>query len=171
MSNSRFYQGVRSVQHTMKGIARRSQNMAPAWRKIGSYLSRKVRRQFATRGAEFGTPWAPLKPATRKQKQRLGYPRNPLVRTRELKDSFTGRPMNIERYSAQSATWGSGLAKAGWQHRGTRVRNVAFWGRPAGTRIIPPRPILVVTPQMQDEMGEIVNDYIAGNLRRKRART
>jgi phage gpG-like protein len=141
----------RRVAKRVRSIAGRAEDVTPAWPKVGAYLSRQVRRQFATRGKHFGTPWKPLKKQTRLQKTKLGFPRIPLVRTGDLRKSFIGRPMNIEIKRPQSAVFGSSLNKAVWQQFGTKRG-----GRPA----IPPRPMLRITPVQSKEVGDIIRKFV-----------
>ena len=49
---------------------------------------------FATQGSVIGKPWAPLSPKTIRQKQRKGFPLEPLVRTGRLKASLTDESSN-----------------------------------------------------------------------------
>lgn len=143
----------RRIAKSLRNLADRTEDVTPAWPKVGAYLSRQVRRQFSTRGKHFGTPWKPLAASTMKQKRRLGFARIPLVRTGDLRASFIGRPMNVEIYRAQSATFGSALDKAVWQQRGTRRH---------GRRHIPPRVILKITPEISADVRDILRKHIIG---------
>lgn len=123
----------------MKRIARElnklgngTANMRPVWRRVGSWIARDNRRQFATKGAFQGTPWKPLAKSTLKQKLRSGGRRQMLRRTDALFRSFTGRPMDIEDYGVHEAHYGSSLQTAVWQQNGTHMH---------GKQHIPPRPI------------------------------
>lgn len=141
----------REVAVDIKVIRGRAEDVSRVWPSVGQYLSREVRKQFVTEGAHFGTPWKPLKPAYRLWKIRNGFSRKILRRTGELLQSFTGRPMDIERYQRQEARFGSDLDKARWHNFGTK-RN--------GKRVNPPRPILKVTPAVRREVKNIVQDWI-----------
>jgi phage gpG-like protein len=143
----------RRITKRLRNLADRAEDVTPAWPKVGAYLSRQVRRQFATRGKHMGTPWKPLAASTRKQKRRLGYGRIPLVRSGDLRSSFIGRPMDVETYGKSSATFGSSLNKAVWQQLGTRMH---------GKQHIPPRPMLEVTPLIRKEATAILRKYIVG---------
>lgn len=127
----------------------------PAWREVGRYMAREVRKQFATKGAHFGTPWKPLAPSTIAAKRRGGWPRQPLVRTGQLKRDFTSSPLDIERYEGSSAVFGASSDVAGWQQRGTK-RN--------GRQHIPARIILKLTPQMRQDVKDILDRHINGRL-------
>jgi len=143
----------RRVAKRIRNLALRTEDVSKSWPKVGAYLGRQVRRQFSTRGKHFGTPWKPLAKATRKQKSKLGFGRIPLVRKGTLRESFIGRPMDIEKYSPQQAVFASSLKTANWQQHGTRRH---------GKQHIPPRPILEVTALMQSDVKEIIKKYIVG---------
>lgn len=125
----------------------------PAWRDVGKYIAREVRKQFTTKGAHFGTPWKPLAPSTIAEKKRQGWPRQPLVRTGAMKREFTGSPLDIERYQGNVATFGASSDIAGYQHFGTK-RN--------GRTHIPARVILKMTPQMRRDIKNILERHING---------
>ena len=127
---------LRKISKELAALAGNAADLTPVWPKVGAYLSRVTRTQFATRGRRGGKPWKPLAPSTRREKERMGWPRSPLVRTMELRNAYVGRPMEIEVYRPLSARFGSKLMKAIWQHYGI-YRN----GRPH----IPARKIVVLT--------------------------
>lgn len=157
MSNARKNElAARKIEHIAAEIRRmdvRVDNMVPLGPKIGAMLSRDVSRQFTTQGVYMGTPWKPLKPSTIRDKILKGYPApNPLVRTRELKLSFTSRPMSIEKYTPHSLTYGSSLRKALWQQKGTRRH---------GRRHIPPRVMFKVTRERKAAIKKLIVKYVA----------
>jgi phage virion morphogenesis protein len=131
----------------------RIDNLDRVWPRVGRYLSGQVRRQFSTRGAHMGTPWAPLKPEYLLWKVANGYPRSTLVMRGDLKNSFVQRPMSVEIYRKDTAVFGSDDPKAVWHQYGTK-RN--------GKQVNPPRPMLVFTTEIKSEMVDIVRRYIRG---------
>lgn len=143
--------GDKAASRRLDDVAHRARNIERAWPAVGSYISKQVNQQFVTQGSRFGTPWKPLKPEYRLWKIRNGFSRLTLVKTGLLKKSFTGRPMDIEEYRGNSATFGSNFDTAVWQQKGTH-RN--------GKRVIPPRPILVATKDMRLEVKRILQRYI-----------
>jgi phage gpG-like protein len=143
--------GDKQVKRRLEELGDRARSVEKAWPSVGSYLSRQVNQQFVTEGARFGKKWRPLKPEYRLWKMRHGFSRKILVKTGQLRREFTGRPMDIEEYKGNSATFGSSSDVAGWQHRGT-FRN--------GKRVIPPRPILVVTKDIRVDVKRILLRYI-----------
>jgi phage gpG-like protein len=70
-------------------LSERVQNFEPVWRQIAKDLMELEEQIFATQGSVIGRPWAPLSPKTIRQKQRKGFPLEPLVRTGRLRASLT----------------------------------------------------------------------------------
>ena len=75
-------------------LSERVQNFEPVWRQIAKDLMELEEQIFATQGSVIGRPWAPLSPKTIRQKQRKGFPLEPLVRTGRLKASLTDESSN-----------------------------------------------------------------------------
>lgn len=157
MGASMRISGDRKVSRRFKDLSNNAQDVEKVWPKVGSYMSREVHKQFVSEGRHFGTPWKPLKPATVLEKRRLGYGRKILLRTKELRSSWTGRPMDIEEYRGNTAVFGSSNQKAIWHQYGTRNKN--------GTRVNPPRQMLKVTPQMAADIRKMIADHIMGRQR------
>jgi phage virion morphogenesis protein len=149
--------GTQDASIYIKDVRMRLKNLEPAWAKVGSYLSQVNRRQFATEGAYLGKPWRPLKPEYMQWKIKNGYGRRKtLVQTGAMRASFTSRPMSIEVYKGDSATYGSNDYKAKWHQYGTH-RN--------GKRAIPPRPIIVKTPKLTRDIRDIIAEYLVSKSR------
>lgn len=145
MSSARI-EGAREVVRLLDQMRSRTDDLTPAWRAVGDHIAGEVDQQFATQGSHFGTPWDPRRPNYgHDMKPDAGW--NPLlVQTGTLRDSFTSRPMGVERYSPQSATFGSDDYRAGFHHHGTSD--------------IPARPILRATEQMAEDASAILARYI-----------
>jgi hypothetical protein len=75
-------------------LSERVQNFEPVWRQIAKDLMELEEQIFATQGSVIGKPWAPLSPKTIRQKQRKGFPLEPLVRTGRLRASLTDESSN-----------------------------------------------------------------------------
>lgn len=147
------HRGFRDVQRQLKQLGQNARDLTPVWPLVGNYLARANRETFATRGSRLGRPWKPLAPSTQRDKLRGGWPRAPLVRTGALKFSLVGRPMAIERYRRQSASFGSDRNTAVWQDRGTH-RN--------GKRHIPPRKLVGLTRDDKSNIFKLVKRHILG---------
>lgn len=149
--------GDKDVSRKIRAYGKRAENIPPrVWQRVGAYMSRVSRQQFTSEGARLGRKWKPLKPEYRLWKIRSGFNRKILVQTGAMRQGFTGRPMDIEEYHKNSATFGSSNQKAIWHHYGTR-RN--------GEQVNPPRPILVVTPEIAKDVRDILADHVAGRNR------
>jgi len=70
-------------------LSERVHNFEPVWMQIAKDLMELEEQIFATQGSVIGKPWAPLSPKTIRQKQRKGFPLEPLVRTGRLRASLT----------------------------------------------------------------------------------
>lgn len=110
---------LRRIRERLEGMQARSKDAAPAWEAVLQWFADRNFQQFLSRGAEYGTRWAPLKPETIAEKARLGYPHDPLIRTGNLVHSITLRPLGIEQISAREMTGGTDVGYAPYQHRGT----------------------------------------------------
>lgn len=146
--------GGEKVTQELKGVSRRIKNQTKAFKQIGSYIAASNRRQFATHGAYYGTPWKPLKPDYFQWKVKSGYSRKTLVMTGGMRASFVSRPMKIEEYKGTSATFGSDHWLAKFHQYGT-FKN--------GKRAIPPRPIMKKTPKLVSGVSQIIKAHVLGN--------
>lgn len=142
---------IKNVSMEIEDMGKRANNLTPVWKSIGSYLSMANRKQFATNGAYYGTPWKPLKPEYLQWKIKSGYSKRTLVQTGAMKASFTSRPMSIEKYYPKRAEFGSSNRLAKFHQSGTR-RN----GKPA----IPARPIMVKNRRVTKAVRQMISDYI-----------
>lgn len=144
---------TRQVDRIKRRISRSDVDMLKTGLKAGNIIQRHIRKQFATKGAWMGTPWKPLKPATIKEKRKLGFGNRMLVRTGDMKASLTKSPMDIEWFTHTRGTFGSDEMKAIWQHFGTRRR---------GKRAIPPRTLLKLTPALKTELLDLIRRQTLG---------
>lgn len=86
-------EGEKQMIRQLRGVSTKMKNWRPEFVKTGRLLLKTFRDNFATQGRTLGEPWARLKPATIKQKMRLGYlAQGPLVRTGKMKEAFISRP-------------------------------------------------------------------------------
>lgn len=144
-------QGDKTAALRLRNLSHRAKDVRPVWARFGLYLSRQVARQFASRGTWLGTPWRPLTPEYRLQKRRKGFGSRILVASGELKGSFTGRPMKVERYGVSSAVYGSDLDTAVWHQHGTHHK---------GKQVNPPRPMLVPNPKMTKFLKRLLKQHL-----------
>lgn len=62
-------------------LTQKLQGLRPLMERIQPILEEEIRETFDTERDPSGSPWASLSPFTLRQKQRLGYPSQKLVRT------------------------------------------------------------------------------------------
>ena len=72
----------------LNGISENMRDWSPSFQKTGRMLLKTFRDNFSTAGSMLGMPWAPLKPSTTAQKDRMGFSRNILIRTGTMKNAF-----------------------------------------------------------------------------------
>lgn len=102
----------------LRAMRDRAQNAQPAWNAFLDWFTHGNRQQFGTQGKRWGTPWRELKPRTVAQKRSLGFTTDILVRESILLRSISDRPMDFERVGPHDMTAGTGVAYAGYHHRG-----------------------------------------------------
>jgi phage virion morphogenesis protein len=146
-------ESMKNLRRRMNAIKKRSRSPEPAWRKVGSYLSSEVRKQFVSEGAYFGEPWKPLTPKYKTWKLAHGGINKILRFNGDMMRSFTSRPMDIERYMGHEAEYGSSDRLAVFHHGGTHRH---------GKQVNPARPILVLTPDMSVHIRQIIANYLMG---------
>src|SRR3954452_18103728 len=83
-------EGEKTLSRRLEGLSAHTKNLTVPFRKSANMLIGVYSRDvFTTRGAVIGKPWKRLSPYTVAQKDRSGYPSDPLVRTGKMKRSFT----------------------------------------------------------------------------------
>ena len=146
------------VLRRLRALQAAGADMRPAMREIAETLLAHVERNFAAERAPDGSPW-PLKPATRKARNRKGYTGPKLQRTRRLLDSVQAR------YDDESALVGTNLIYAathqfGDEH-GLTVRGATVRRR----RGIPARPFLGFGPGDREELLAIIRRRLEAAIR------
>lgn len=64
--------GLAGIRKKYRGQYARSMDMTLAWYRIDKHMTTVLVRQFSTKGAFGGEPWAPLRPSTKRARQRPG---------------------------------------------------------------------------------------------------
>lgn len=113
-------QSLRRLRANLQGMRERARDVRPAWDAVVEWFADRNASQFEDRGAEYATPWRPLAASTLREKARLGFPLDPLVRTRRLMQSITMRPLDIERLGPREFEAGTADRKAVFHQFGTR---------------------------------------------------
>lgn len=136
--------GGKEAAAAMRRIADHAIDAKPAADEILRDMRRMVSSQFSSDGSAEGTPWAPLKPATRKAKSKSHDPRiransdKVLEATGAMRRSLTDarRKAGASTATKDEVVLASALKRAGIHHRG------------APRRGIPARPL--INPRRRD---------------------
>lgn len=135
-----------SARARLRDIADRAADVRPAWPYVGDTVAGAMVDQFETEGASGGAPWAPLSPPYLRWKIRNGFDPRKLRQTGAMRESLTSDPMAIEEYQPQQARFGSDDPKLHFHQ--------------SGTRFMPARPVLFMTPQLERDVARILVRYI-----------
>lgn len=125
----------------LRMLWQRIENREPINRKVGIQLYAWVMRNFDSGGREQEPSWAPLADSTLKQKARLGYSPQPLIRTGHLRQSFA--PFADDRQAGVGAQASFGVDYAELHETGTS----RFPARP----MLPPERVAIqIATQVYD---------------------
>ncbi len=124
-------------------------HFGPILRAVAVSLQAFSKERFDTATDPWGQPWKPLK---KPSKKRGGASAKPLRDTGLLMGSLTARSGqgHTEEYGPTSLVWGSALDRAGWHNEGTRT--------------IPARPFLDVSPQLEERLARLVGNLVVEQL-------
>ncbi len=120
-------------------------DLRPALRQVALYLNSQARRNFVNQSAPDGTPWARFK---HKPSARRGGASAKLLRdTGVLMASLTGQAGgHVEDVTAFALRWGTNVPYAKYQN--------------FGTRHLPARPFVGLTPAMVARIEQIIVEYL-----------
>ena len=141
-------EGDRRVKQLLSEMSARALGIPdPVWALVGTVVAENMVEQFASEGAHLnGSSWAPLSPPYKAWKAANGYRTEKLRRTDAMMLSLTSRPMAVEHYSSHAATFGTDDEKAAFHQYGTRN--------------MPQRKIINVTPDFADDVNSVLARYI-----------
>jgi phage gpG-like protein len=112
---------------------RKLSDLASLWERFKPIMGELERDWFDSRGRG---SWPPLSEYTLREKEALGYPLDPLVRTGNLRDSLVD-PQRAMHAARDTAWYGTDVAYARWHQTGGFVP-----GRPPMRQVIPdPFPV------------------------------
>ena len=138
----------------LRGLLRRGENLAPLMLAVSEHLKASIERSFDRQGSPEGA-WAPLKPATVRERRRKGYgPTRPILIRQGGREGLLG-----------SITSASGRD---WAAAGTNLRYAAThqFGRDA----IPARPFLALWPEEREELEADVRNWLLAGARKRLTR-
>jgi hypothetical protein len=113
-------EGLDRVRHNLEQMRGRSTELSAAWEEFLTWWAVTNVEQFASRGARWRTPWAPLTPSTVIQKRHQGFLSEPLVRTTSMRSELTRRPLGVEHIRAHEVEAGTDISYARFHQSGTR---------------------------------------------------
>ena len=123
-------------------------DLTPLMQAIGSVLEGSTRGRFADKQSPNGVAWAVLMPSTIKAKNGRS---NILVDSGDLIRSITFHA------SADSVAIGTDRPYGKYHQTGTKKAN-------GGTKMVS-RPFLGLSNQDQSDIGDLINDFLAGEIR------
>lgn len=106
--------GDRQIERELLRFGERAGDMTPAFDRIVDLFADETADQFDTAGVHASGGWQPLRPATSREKERLGVNNGILRRTFALEDSLThrGDPNMLLEVGPDELVWGSQLPYA-----------------------------------------------------------
>ena len=122
-------------------------DLTPLMQAIGSVLEGSTRGRFADKQSPNGVAWAVLMPSTIKAKNGRS---NILVDSGDLIRSITFHASN------DSVVVGTDRPYGKYHQTGTKKAN--------GTTKMVARPFLGLSEQDKSDIGDLINDFLAGNL-------
>lgn len=129
------------IEHASEIRQRLNGDLTPLMTAIGSVLEGSTRQRFADRESPNGVAWAVLMPATIDAKNGRG---NILVDSGDLMRSIT--------FHASSDSVIVGTDRPYGKYHQT------------GTKNMPMRPFLGISEQDKAEIGDLINDFLAGQI-------
>jgi hypothetical protein len=158
--------GLADVRERLGVFARELDDFGDLWDAISEIM---VEHSFETFDSEgFGT-WEPLKPATVAEKERQGYPPEPMIRTESLLLSLTdpfqaaevgqGRS-SLGTFTAKTFSWGTEVDN----ERGETYAEFHQEGPLHNTRL-PVRNVIMVTPVLELKVEQAMEDFVEEKLR------
>lgn len=132
----------RQMKKILGDISKKCRNLEPPLTGWGRKLVEQTRSQFDSESDPEGTKWADLAPTTVLQKRKAGFSSSILTRTGAMRDSV-GFDVAAKTLSLKIGT------------------NYAKWHQ-EGTRRMPQRKILAITPERKNEGAGLVRNYIKG---------
>lgn len=127
---------------------------------LGEAVREGFAENFAGERAGTGKAWNPLAPSTVRERLRLGFPgEHPiLVRTGKYRESFLSRSDDDHLHRLQ-------VAAGGWTVEEGSTDTRVPWLE-GGTVTIPERPVMILSREAEDRLGDFLDAAFDGMLRR-----
>lgn len=81
-------EGEKELNRRLLDVGKDFKNWKPEFNKVGQFLLKTFTDNFSTQGRLLGERWPSLSTSTLLQKERMGYPKDILIRTGRMKGSF-----------------------------------------------------------------------------------
>lgn len=125
----------------LRSLVLKAQNFSDVFKGVAKSFYQFQERQFRSGGAEIGG-WKPLAKSTLRQKARLGYPSDILVRTGRLMRSLASKTTDtVEEITSRDLRIGTGVPYAIYHQKGTKK--------------MPARPLIALTQKLLDKWTEL----------------
>lgn len=111
--------GFAQARRQLQEMRVRASDVRPAWDTLLTWWAARNLTHFRNSGKRWKTPWKPLARSTLAEKMRLGYPADILIRTGELRDSLSKRPLPVERLRPHEMEAGTDVGYAHFHQTGT----------------------------------------------------
>lgn len=146
---------LRELKTRIRGMRERAEDLSPAWDALLDWFADENVKQWLSQGARWREPWPPLAASTLREKARLGYPADPLIRTGRLARSLTVRPLAVETITPSRVIAGTNVDYAPHHQYGAPRANL-------------PRRALFVPEQIRAEAAatSVVANWIIRGERR-----
>ena len=147
-----------AIRRALDNLRAAGEDLSPVMRVIAGHLEDSVAESFEQQSAPDGSPWAPLRDSTKKQRRKQGYRDGPILeRSGDLGGSITSGSDH------DSAVAGTNLVYAATHQFGAEkgAFGTTSRGAPIPWGPIPARPIFGVWP----EHAELITDAVLDHLR------
>ena len=148
-----------SITHALQRLQTAGANPRPVLQEIGEYLVVSTKERFKSKKAPDGSTWADNSPATQAQKKGRS---DPLVG----ESKSLSRQIHY-RTTANTLTVGSPMEYSAVQQFGASQGQFGKTGRgrPIPFGDIPARPFLGLSKDDEDNITDIINEYLEGLIR------
>ena len=142
------YANTATARARLSGLAGRATDLRPAMQVVKGLIIEGHKRNFMSKGGEFGTRWAPNAAGTLAKKARLGQGSSPLEATGALKTALFGGRGRSTRVTKSGVRVGVRLMYARYNLGESRYR--------------PARPMVGVSPATERAAYKVIERYLVG---------
>lgn len=145
----------RDVRKALERLRKAGADLEPAMREIAGHLADGVAESFARQESPDGKRWAPLTPATKKERRKKRYRAGPILeRSGDLQSRI------VADHDATTAVAGTNLVYARTHQFGARRGQFRGGKRPIPWGDVPARPFLGVSDETRDVVLDVIRDHL-----------